>query len=144
VPMAQNRGWISYGSGDNAHLTEEQRPWADERIRQRREARGGLLGVVEVRVYENSCEPQVSFPEEAILGVEIDAPVISDMGRSGSNSPGGLAVVVPLSRGPSGSPLLTTVARQGIIGPNLSRGSEGPGPTTVRQPAPARCQCQER
>lgn len=77
--MAQNRGWISYGSGDNAHLTAEQRQRAKECIRQRREARGGLLGVVEVRVYENACDPQVSFPEEAILGVETDAPVISDM-----------------------------------------------------------------
>jgi hypothetical protein len=76
--MTQDHGWISYvGNGDNSHLTDDQREWVEERIRQRQEARGGLLGVVEVRVYEHGCEPQVSFPRGAILGVETDASVIS-------------------------------------------------------------------
>jgi hypothetical protein len=77
--MTQDRGWISYGSGRISHLTEEQWQLAEERIRRRQEQRGGLLGVVEVRVYENGCEPQVSFPAEAKLGIETDARVISDM-----------------------------------------------------------------
>jgi hypothetical protein len=51
----------------------------EERIRQRKENRGGLLGVVEIRVYETGCEAQVSFPQGAILGVETDASVISEM-----------------------------------------------------------------
>ncbi len=75
--MATDHGWVSYGPGDNSQLTEDQRQWVEERIRQRQESRGVLLGVVEVRVYENECEPQVSFPQGAILG--FDTSVISDM-----------------------------------------------------------------
>ncbi len=77
--MTTDHGWISYRPGDNSHLTEEQRKGVEERIRQRRESFGALLGVVEVRVYEHACEPQVGFPPGAILGAETDAPVISDM-----------------------------------------------------------------
>jgi hypothetical protein len=77
--MATDHGWISYGPGENSHLTDEQRDWVEGRIRQRQEGRGALLGVVEVRVYENACEPQVGFPREAMLGVDTDASVISEM-----------------------------------------------------------------
>jgi hypothetical protein len=79
VCMATDHRWISYGPGDNSHLTEDQRRWVEQRIRQREGSRGGLLGVVEVRVYENACEPQVNFPQGAILGVETDSTVISEM-----------------------------------------------------------------
>jgi hypothetical protein len=66
--MAQ-QGWFSYtGNGDNSHLTDEQRQIVEERIR----SRGQLLGVVQVRVYENGCEPYVTFPQGAALGVEIN------------------------------------------------------------------------
>jgi len=45
--MATNEhGWISYGAGDNSHLTDEQRQMVEERIRERQEQQGGLLGVV--------------------------------------------------------------------------------------------------
>ncbi len=78
--MAQDHGWISYvGGGDNSHLTEEQRLRVEGAIRERRESRGGLLGVVQVRVYENACEAQVSFPQGSMLGVETEGPVIADM-----------------------------------------------------------------
>jgi hypothetical protein len=77
--MATDHGWIGCGPGDNSHLTEEQREWVGERIRKREESKGGLLGIVEVRVYEHGCEPQVSFPQGAHLGVETDTSVISDM-----------------------------------------------------------------
>ncbi len=74
--MAQGHGWFSYtGSGDNSHLTDEQRQMIDERIHNR----GQLLGVVQVRVYENGCEPFVTFPDGAALGVETDQSVIADM-----------------------------------------------------------------
>jgi hypothetical protein len=33
------------------------------------------LAIVEVRVYENVEEPQVSFPREAVLGVETDSSI---------------------------------------------------------------------
>jgi hypothetical protein len=60
-------------------LTEEQRQLVEERIHQREESRGGLLGVVEVRVYENTCEPQISFPQGALQGIDAGAPAMNDM-----------------------------------------------------------------
>ena len=79
--MATNEhGWISYvGGSDNSHLTDEQRQMAEERIRERQEQRGGLLGVVEVYVYEHGCHEQVIFPHGSLLGVETDASVISEI-----------------------------------------------------------------
>jgi hypothetical protein len=79
--MATNdHGWISYvGGGDNSHLTDEQRQLVEERIRERQERQGGLLGVVEVRVFENGCHQQVTFPHGSLLGVETEASVISEM-----------------------------------------------------------------
>jgi hypothetical protein len=72
-------GWISYGEGDNSHLTVKQRQMVEERSRERQEQRGGLLGVVVVSVYEHGCHPQVNFPDGALLGVETDASVISEV-----------------------------------------------------------------
>ncbi len=46
-----------------------------ERIR----LRGQLLGVVQVRVFENECEPFVTFPQDAVLGVDTDQSVIAEM-----------------------------------------------------------------
>jgi hypothetical protein len=79
--MATNEhGWLSYvGGGDNSHLTDEQRLMVEQRIRERQEQQGGLLGVVEVRVFEHGCEPQVSFPGGSLPGVETDAAIISEM-----------------------------------------------------------------
>jgi hypothetical protein len=78
--MAMNEsGWIGYGESDDSHLTDEQREIVEERIRERREQRGGLLGVVVVSVYEHGCDQQVSFPDGSLLGVETDASVISEM-----------------------------------------------------------------
>jgi hypothetical protein len=75
-PMAQDHGWFSStGDGDNSRLTDEHRQVVEERIR----SRGQLLGVVQVRVFENACEPFVTFPEGAGLGVETDQAVIAEM-----------------------------------------------------------------
>lgn len=74
--MAEDDGWFSYvGTGDNSDLTHEQRQIVEERVR----SRGQLLGEVRVRVYENGCEPFVTFPQGAALGVETDQSVIADM-----------------------------------------------------------------
>ena len=35
--------------------------------------------MVQVRVYENGCEPFVTFPQGAVLGVETDQSEIADM-----------------------------------------------------------------
>ena len=51
----------------------------EERIRERHELRGGLLGIVEVYVYEHDCHEQVTFPHGSLLGVETDASVISEI-----------------------------------------------------------------
>jgi len=72
-------GWIGYGAGDNSHLTDEKLQMVEERIRERQEQRGGLLGVVEVSVYEHGCHQQVNFPHGSLLGVETDASIISEM-----------------------------------------------------------------
>ena len=73
--MAQHAGWFSYTGGDNSHLTDEQRQIVEDRIRNR----GNLLGVVQVRVFENECEPYVTFPQDAVLGVETDQSEIAEM-----------------------------------------------------------------
>ena len=66
--MAEDHGWFSYAGGDNSDRTDEHRQVVEERVRRR----GPLLGVVQVRVYANGCEPFVTFPQDAVLGVEAD------------------------------------------------------------------------
>ncbi|HEY1762740.1 MAG TPA: hypothetical protein VGG17_09125 [Acidimicrobiales bacterium] len=75
--MATNEhGWIRYsGGGENSQLSDEQRQKFNESIHERQEQQGGLLGIVEVSVYEHGCHPQVSFPH----GVETEASAISEM-----------------------------------------------------------------
>lgn len=51
----------------------------ERRIKHRQKERGGLLAVVEVRVYENDEEPQVVFPPDALFGVETDSSIISEV-----------------------------------------------------------------
>jgi hypothetical protein len=77
--MTTRRGWVSYTSGDNSHLSPEVRVEVERRIRQRKKERGALLAVVQVRVYENDEEPYVTFPEDALLGAETDSSIISDV-----------------------------------------------------------------
>ena len=77
--MAAEHGWVAYTSGDNSHLSPDVRAEVEHRIMQRQEERGPLLAIVEVRVYENDEEPQVSFPQGALLGVETDSSIISDV-----------------------------------------------------------------
>jgi len=72
--MAQHEGWFSFAGGDKSHLTDEQRQIVEDRIRDR----GDLLGVVQV-VYENGCEPYVTFPKEAVFGVETNQSDIAEM-----------------------------------------------------------------
>ena len=72
-------GRIGYGPGDNPRLTDELRQWFAESTRLSQESKGGLLGVVEVRVHEKACEPQVTFPQGALLGIDPDALAISEM-----------------------------------------------------------------
>jgi hypothetical protein len=75
--MSSDHGWVSSSPGDNAHQSDE----VHQLITQRRERRGELLAVVSVRVYEYEEEPQLSFPPDAVLGVETDQAVISEVVR---------------------------------------------------------------
>lgn len=73
--MTNEQGWFTYtGARDTSHLTNEQRQIVEDRIR----GRGELLGVVQVRVYENGCEPYVTFPQGSVLGVETDQSAIAE------------------------------------------------------------------
>jgi hypothetical protein len=78
--MTDSHGWISYtGDGDNSHLSAEQSEMVEEKVRERRELRGALLAIVQIRVFENGEAPQVSFPPEASLGPDSDQSVIADV-----------------------------------------------------------------
>lgn len=72
-------GWISYGEGDNSHLTEEQRQMVEQRIAERKVKHGELLGVVVVSVYEHGCHSQVNLPDGSLFGVETDTSTISEI-----------------------------------------------------------------
>jgi hypothetical protein len=77
--MTAEHGWVAYTSGDNAHLSPQVRVDVERHIKQRQGDRGALLAIVEVRVYENDEEPQVSFPSDAVLGAETASSIISDV-----------------------------------------------------------------
>ena len=73
--MAEEQGWFSYQGADDSHLSETRRQSVEERIRRR----GPLLGPVQVWVYENGCEPFVTFPQGAVLGIETDQSEVAAM-----------------------------------------------------------------
>ena len=73
--MSSNYRWVSSAPGANAHQSEEVR----QLIRDRRERKGELLAVVAIRVYEHDEDASVSFPPDAVLGVETDQSVISEV-----------------------------------------------------------------
>jgi len=77
--MTPEHGWVAYASGDNSHLSPEVRSEVERRLNQRQEERGALFAIIEVRVYENDEEAQVGFPPDAILGVETDSFIISEV-----------------------------------------------------------------
>jgi hypothetical protein len=79
--VSSDHGWVSYGPGDNAHLTDEVRAEMERRRRERRERQGALLAIVEVRVYEHEAEAGVMFPPEGLLGVETEQSVIQEVVR---------------------------------------------------------------
>jgi len=73
--ITEGHGWFSYTGSGRSHLTAEQRQTVEKRI----DRRGQLLGVVQVRVFENGCEPFVTFPQGSLLGVETDQSMIEEM-----------------------------------------------------------------
>jgi hypothetical protein len=77
--MTAEHGWVAYTSGDNSHLSPQVQADMERRTERRLRERGALLAFVEVRVYEHDAEPQVGFPPGALLGVETDSSVISEV-----------------------------------------------------------------
>jgi hypothetical protein len=75
--MSSGHGWVSSSPRGNSHQSDEAR----QLIRNRRERKGELLAVVAIRVYEHDEDASVSFPPEAVLGVETDQSVISEVVR---------------------------------------------------------------
>lgn len=73
-------GWLGYGGGgENSALTPEQRSEIERQMRERRRQRGALLARVEVEIYENGADAQVSFPPESVLDPGADGAAIADV-----------------------------------------------------------------
>ena len=79
--MSSDDGWVSYGPGDNAHLSDEVRAEAERRRQERRERQGALLAIVQVRVYEHEAEAGIMFPPEGPLGVDAEQSVLQEIVR---------------------------------------------------------------
>ena len=77
--MVSESGWVSYTSGDNSHLPDDVRRQVEERMKERQERQGGLLAIVQVHVYEHGALAGVGFPNGALLGVETEPSVISEV-----------------------------------------------------------------
>jgi hypothetical protein len=75
-PQAQ---WVSYPSGDHAHLPEGVRNQPQQRAEAERKRRGKLLAVVEVRVYEQAEAAQVNVQPGAPIGSESDTLDLTDI-----------------------------------------------------------------
>lgn len=73
------RGWVALSPLGETGLPDDLRAEVRGRIEQNRVQRGDLLAVVEVRVFENGAEAQVSFPPEGLLGPDSDSDVIADV-----------------------------------------------------------------
>jgi hypothetical protein len=74
--MTNGRGWISYAGGqENSHLTAEQRAIVEERLT----ARGRLQARVEVDVYEDGADAQVSFSNKTTLGPDAGRETIAQV-----------------------------------------------------------------
>jgi hypothetical protein len=77
--VSSDHGCIAYSPLSGPDPSDDQRRRVEERMREHRERQGALLAVVEIRVYEHDEVPQVSFPDDALLGVDADSATISDV-----------------------------------------------------------------
>jgi hypothetical protein len=70
-------GWISWTGDSWVDLPSEQRDRARRTMIDRHRERGPLLAIVQVRVYANGAEPQLSFTQECALGVQTDRETLA-------------------------------------------------------------------
>ncbi len=75
----ETTGWVAWSPMVGADLPDDVRAEAERRVREHRKQRGALLAVVEVRVFENGSEAQVSFPHEGLLGPDSGPVAISEV-----------------------------------------------------------------
>jgi hypothetical protein len=71
------RGWVSWTADSWVELPPELRAHARQTMIDRHRARGPLLAVVQVRVYAEGAEPQVSFVPGCVLGPDADSEAIA-------------------------------------------------------------------
>jgi hypothetical protein len=72
-------GWVAFTPQSLADMPEGERRQAERLLKDREAARGDLLAVVEVRVYEREAHPQVSFPPDSRLGPEAEPDVVAEV-----------------------------------------------------------------
>jgi predicted AAA+ superfamily ATPase len=72
---------MAWTPAGGTHLLDEVRTEIERRVGLAQNERGALLAVVEVRVFENTSEAQVSVPSEALLRPDHDRDVIADVVR---------------------------------------------------------------
>jgi hypothetical protein len=70
-------GWVSWTGDSWVDLPPETRARARRTMVDRHRERGPLMAIVQVRVYENGAEPQLSFTQECTLGVETDRETLA-------------------------------------------------------------------
>jgi hypothetical protein len=70
-------GWVSWTGDSWAELPPDRRAQVRQIMIDRHRARGPLLAVVQVRVYAEEAEPQVSFVPGATLGPDTDRETIA-------------------------------------------------------------------
>jgi hypothetical protein len=76
-------GWVSWTGDSWVDLPPETRQRVRRTMIERHRERGPLQAIVQVRVYENAAEPQVSFTQECTLGAGSDrADIASAVARA--------------------------------------------------------------
>jgi hypothetical protein len=77
--MTNDSGWVSYSPNSISKLPQDVQQQVRMKMADRLEESGGLLAVVQVRVFENDEVVYVSFPPGSMLGPETENAVISEV-----------------------------------------------------------------
>jgi hypothetical protein len=71
------QGWVSWTQDSWVDLPPDVRAQVRREMIERHRARGPLLAVVQVRVYAEDAEPQVSFVPGSALGPDADRETVA-------------------------------------------------------------------
>jgi hypothetical protein len=75
----ESGGWVSRAPRSGSEPRAAAGAAAERRRREYEEARGALLAIVQVHVYEHDVEPQVSFPPGAALAPDSDSALVVEV-----------------------------------------------------------------